>query len=199
MEIKGIEVSGEVYDISDESARTVAETNQTNIGTLDDLTTEEKSNLVEAVNEVKESVDGIESPTSMFDFLELLQGNPNNASPLIANNDSEADYTFSVSNATKYKGYAFVVGDCIYQVSSPTGRKQGRQLKFVLKDSSGDTNFFQVQFQGGDRQVQTYQLATITASGVGVVHPAFNPKADSDSESDTSQGLFGVYAIYGIL
>lgn len=52
MEIKGIEVSGEVYDVADENARTVAKANQTNIGTLDDLTTEEKSNLVEAINEV---------------------------------------------------------------------------------------------------------------------------------------------------
>lgn len=51
-EIKGIEVGGTVYGLNDENARTVAEANQTNIGTLDDLTTEEKSNLVEAINEV---------------------------------------------------------------------------------------------------------------------------------------------------
>lgn len=51
-EIKGIEVGGTVYGLNDENAREVAETNQTNIGTLDDLTTEEKSNLVEAINEI---------------------------------------------------------------------------------------------------------------------------------------------------
>lgn len=51
-EIKGIEVGGTVYGLNDENAREVAETNQTNIGTLDDLATEEKSNLVEAINEV---------------------------------------------------------------------------------------------------------------------------------------------------
>lgn len=51
-EIKGIEVLGEIYNIEDETARTNAETNATSIGTLADLETEEKTNLVEAINEL---------------------------------------------------------------------------------------------------------------------------------------------------
>lgn len=69
-EIKGIEVSGEVYNISDETARNATETNATSIGTLTDLETEEKSNLVEAINEIAGASGGTpailvsESPTT---------------------------------------------------------------------------------------------------------------------------------------
>lgn len=73
MDITGIEVSGEVYELNDETARTNAQTatqtaesaneiatsadatataNATAIGTLTDLETTEKTNLVGAINEV---------------------------------------------------------------------------------------------------------------------------------------------------
>ena len=43
---KGIEVSGIIYDNEDETARNGVNTNTTSIGTLTDLETEEKTNLV---------------------------------------------------------------------------------------------------------------------------------------------------------
>lgn len=52
MNIKGIEVSGEIYDIEDETARTNASGNATSIGDLSELETTEKSSLVGAINEV---------------------------------------------------------------------------------------------------------------------------------------------------
>lgn len=53
---KGIEVSGIIYDNEDETARNGVNTNTTSIGTLTDLETEEKTNLVGSINEVLRSI-----------------------------------------------------------------------------------------------------------------------------------------------
>lgn len=52
MTVKGIEVSGQIYDNEDETARNTANENATSIGNLDDLETTEKTSLVDAINEV---------------------------------------------------------------------------------------------------------------------------------------------------
>lgn len=55
--VKGIEVSGTTYDIEDETSRSGVETNESAIGTLSELETTTKTNLVSAVNEVNEKVE----------------------------------------------------------------------------------------------------------------------------------------------
>lgn len=90
MDITGIEVSGEVYELNDETARTNAQTatqtaedasetaesadatataNATAIGTLANLETTEKANLVGAINEVNAKGSGVKmlDITSFFD------------------------------------------------------------------------------------------------------------------------------------
>lgn len=87
---KGIEVGGIIYDNEDEAARSGVGENATSIGTLSDLETEEKSDLVSALNEVntKENVVTIgsiyQSPgstrfvaidfSSLYSKMELNQG-----------------------------------------------------------------------------------------------------------------------------
>ena len=53
---KGIEVGGIIYDNEDETARNGVNTNTTSIGTLTDLETEEKTNLVGSINELLRSM-----------------------------------------------------------------------------------------------------------------------------------------------
>lgn len=53
---KGIEVSGIIYDNEDETARSGVSANSTSIGTLSNLETEEKTNLVDSINEVLSSI-----------------------------------------------------------------------------------------------------------------------------------------------
>lgn len=52
MTVKGIEVSGTIYDNEDETARNGVNENTASIGDLADLETEEKTDLVSALNEV---------------------------------------------------------------------------------------------------------------------------------------------------
>lgn len=53
--IKGIEVSGTIYDTEDETARASATENANSIGNLSDLATTTKSSIVNAINEVVEN------------------------------------------------------------------------------------------------------------------------------------------------
>ena len=59
MNVKGIEVSGTIYDNEDENARNGVSENATLIGNLDSLETTAKTNLVVAINEVKGDVSEI--------------------------------------------------------------------------------------------------------------------------------------------
>lgn len=56
-DIKGIELASDIYGLEDETARDNVETNTSAIGTLANLETTAKTNLVEAINEVNEKVD----------------------------------------------------------------------------------------------------------------------------------------------
>ena len=56
---KGIEVGGIIYDNEDETARNGVNTNTTSIGTLTDLETEEKTNLVGSINELLRSMKSV--------------------------------------------------------------------------------------------------------------------------------------------
>lgn len=50
--VKGIEVGGETYDIADETSREEITQQSENIGNIEDLETEDKTNLVAAINEL---------------------------------------------------------------------------------------------------------------------------------------------------
>lgn len=52
-DIKGIELASDIYGLEDETARDNTETNTSAIGTLANLETTAKTNLVAAINEVK--------------------------------------------------------------------------------------------------------------------------------------------------
>lgn len=52
-DIKGIELAGDIYGLEDEKTRDDTETNTSAIGTLANLHTTAKNNLVAAINEVK--------------------------------------------------------------------------------------------------------------------------------------------------
>lgn len=56
-DIKGIELASEVYGLEDEQVRDNVETNTNAIGTLANLETTAKTNLVSAINEVKSEAD----------------------------------------------------------------------------------------------------------------------------------------------
>lgn len=55
-DIKGIELASDIYGLEDETARNKTETNTSAIGTLADLLTTVKTNIVAAINEIFESV-----------------------------------------------------------------------------------------------------------------------------------------------
>ena len=55
-DIKGIELASEIYGLEDETARGGTETNASAIGTLANLLTTVKTNIVAAINEIFESV-----------------------------------------------------------------------------------------------------------------------------------------------
>ena len=55
-DIKGIELASDIYGLEDETARNKTETNTSAIGTLANLLTTVKTNIVAAINEIFESV-----------------------------------------------------------------------------------------------------------------------------------------------
>ncbi len=56
-DIKGIELASDIYGLEDETARDNVETNTSAIGTLANLETTAKTNLVAAINEVNSAID----------------------------------------------------------------------------------------------------------------------------------------------
>ena len=56
--IKGIEVSSQTYDLEDETGRSASSDNATAIGTLANLDTTAKTDLVSAINEVADTASG---------------------------------------------------------------------------------------------------------------------------------------------
>ena len=56
-DIKGIELASDIYGLKDEKARDDTETNASAIGTLANLNTTAKNNLVAAINEVNGTVE----------------------------------------------------------------------------------------------------------------------------------------------
>lgn len=56
--IKGFEVSGSIYENEDETARVNSQTNTNKIGNLSDLQTKDKTSLVNALNEIINSLPG---------------------------------------------------------------------------------------------------------------------------------------------
>lgn len=65
-DIKGIELASDIYGLEDETARDNVETNTSAIGTLANLETTAKTNLVAAINEVNEKTDDWEDITSQI-------------------------------------------------------------------------------------------------------------------------------------
>lgn len=57
-DIKGIELASDIYGLEDETARDNTETNTSAIGTLADLQTTAKTNLVAAINEIETQANG---------------------------------------------------------------------------------------------------------------------------------------------
>lgn len=231
MEIKGIEVSGEIYDIEDETARTNASEASSNaseaktatqtlastvstlsdtvsnhstdieqlgdeIGDLADLETTAKTDLVSAINEVDAKVDDT-NKTTIFDFLTLIFGNYN-ATTVLQGEDDTSPFYGNIPNYANYKGIAIVCGDSQFTTNVEPGRTQGRELKFLLKRPNNSCEIQLMQYIGGDRGVTVYQNIRVTASGQLTIFPGYAAKTDSDSDSTTSQYLFGVYAVYGI-
>lgn len=64
-DIKGIELASDIYGLEDEKARDDVETNTSAIGTLADLETTAKTNLVEAINEVKNEIPTTSTPITV--------------------------------------------------------------------------------------------------------------------------------------
>lgn len=71
--IKGIELASDIYGLEDETARDNAETNTSAIGTLANLNTTAKTNLVAAINEVDEKINDWEDITSQIVRTALIQ------------------------------------------------------------------------------------------------------------------------------
>lgn len=196
--IKGIEVQGEVYDLEDTVAQNTASEAKTAVeSAVDDISTLEErvSDNSDSIESVSDKVDAI---TSIFNFLDLLQGDPASQNCL-GYADPESAFTFNVPNPEKYRGYAFVVGSSSYNPSVPGSFGKARDLLFCMKAYNGDTRMIVRTYLGGAREIECYQTAIISNSGQATINPGYCPKADSDSESDTSQAIFGVYAVYGIL
>lgn len=194
--VKGIEVSGTTYDIEDETSRSGVETNESAIGTLSELETTTKTDLVSAINEVDAKVDDT-NKTTIFDFLTLIFGNYNATTPL-QGEDAASSFIGNIPNYANYKGIAIVCGDSQFATNIEPGRTQGRELKFLLKRPNNSCEIQLMQYIGGDRGITVYQNIRVTASGQLTIFPGYAAKTDSDSESTTSQYLFGVYAVYGI-
>lgn len=194
--VKGIEVSGTTYDIEDETSRSGVETNESAIGTLSELETTTKTDLVSAINEVDAKVDDT-NKTTIFDFLTLIFGDYN-ATETLQGEDATSSFIGNIPNYANYKGIAIVCGDSQFATNTEPGRTQGRELKFLLKRPNNSCEIQLMQYIGGDRGITVYQNIRVTASGQITIFPGYAAKTDSDSESTTSQYLFGVYAVYGI-
>ena len=187
-----------VNNISDSVDRIAddLQTAEDNIGDLADLETTAKADLVSAVNEVNEKADEA-NKTSIFDFLTLVFGSYDGSTPLMGDTDEES-FVATIPNYASYKGIAIVCGDSLYSSNSQSGRQQGKELKFLLKRADGSCEIQLMQFLGGERLVTEHQNIRVTSSGQITIYPGVAPKEDSDSDTTTSQYLFGVYAVYGI-
>ena len=124
-DIKGIEVSAETYGLEDETSRSGVSSNATSIGTLADLTTTEKTNLVGAINEVKSSADT--NKTSIGTLADLtttektnLVGAINEVKSLIQPSGSVGLSLANILNQTIYSGDYFSLS--VSQIRTALGK-----------------------------------------------------------------------------
>ena len=72
-DINGIELASDIYGLEDETARDNTEANTSAIGTLANLNTTAKNNIVAAINEVDEKIDDWEDITSQIVVTALIE------------------------------------------------------------------------------------------------------------------------------
>lgn len=152
---KGIEVSGIIYDNEDETARSGVSANSTSIGTLSNLETDEKTNIVGALNEVLESI----KDYSVKKFTpDSITADSSHAVVL--------SYDKSKFTATAFINIGIVVNDSSYQ-----------EVKITLSDSIvsngvcftfGDTNFMPltVRLSGSSGKIFIILNSSVTSVNV---------------------------------
>ena len=175
---KGIEVSGTIYDNEDETARNGVSTNATSIGTLANLETEEKTNLVGSLNEVLGSIkdysvkrftpDSITADSShavvlSFDTSKFTDTAYINIGVVVnANSYQEAKITLNPSLSSS--GVSFTFGDTSFMPL--TIRMSGNSGKILIILNSSVTSV-DVYLLGSNVPTDLFEISTETYSYAG--------------------------------
>lgn len=176
-DIKGIELASDIYGLEDETARDNTETNTSAIGTLVNLQTTAKANLVAAINEVNEKSDDNASSIetlSTYGMKTLWSGNATKGDVI---NFSSQGYDLL---------FAKVRRTLLPCVSNPRG-SSGIHHKFTGIWAGRDT-------ANGEFYNQTYVLDILADGTVATCAWINNPISGSavDENSVTVTEIFGI-------
>ena len=175
---KGIEVDGIIYDNEDETARSGVSANSTSIGTLSNLETEEKTNLVGSLNEVLEAIkdysvkvftpDSITADSSHAVVLSYDKSKfRNNAFiniGIVVNNNSYQEAKITLSDSVTSNGVCFTFGDT--SIVPLTIRLGGSSGKILIILNSSVTSV-EVYLLGSNVQTDLFKISTEEYSYAG--------------------------------
>lgn len=172
---KGIEVSGIIYDNEDETARNGVSANSTSIGTLSNLETEKKTNLVDSINEVLSSIkdfslakftpDSITADTShAVDFYydtTKFTGVANLKIGIIINDTSYQEAVLSANTTKAYSAVTYAMGVTSIVPLSIYFKPSEGKIRIVLKE---DIKYIDVFLLSSNVEPSLFNIACNTYS-----------------------------------